>query len=165
MKTLSTEDLIASAKLGKHRSGCFVREGKLVYQMRYGYDLDKKMDKLLNALTDAELVELVESWIKFKKNVLVSVPKIDFTNSDEMLESITKYQAILDKWRTPIIKLVYQISEDEFPFTDHKDSRVNDLIMSGVQIQLERRNLRKLFGKVAEQLYPDAFSTEVKKRK
>jgi hypothetical protein len=149
----------------KHHSGAFLRNGKIVYQMRTHYARDRRLDKLLNPLTEDELAEVVKSWTVFEKMVIKCPIDIFIEDLTKLHNELLAYQDRLTKYRTPLIAEFYKISEDSFPFTDHRDNHVRDLISECVQDQLERRNLRRIFGKKAETLYSKVFKYEVIKPK
>lgn len=71
-------------KLNKHHSGAFLRDGKTIYTFRTGYHMDKEMDKLLNPLSEDELISLLKSWTSFKKNVINNPKLVLNINSDDI---------------------------------------------------------------------------------
>jgi hypothetical protein len=130
--------------------------------------MDKEMDKLLNPLSEGELTTLLKSWVSFKKNIINNPKLVLNINHDDIVKTMSilgMFDKELKKWRTPLIKKVYEISEYHFPFTDHRDMHVENLIRNNIIWQLERRNLRRIFGKSAEKKYPEYFNYETIKPK
>lgn len=152
---------ISDAKMTKHHSAAFIVDGKIKYSFRSGYQLDKKMDLLLNPLSEEQLIELLTSWRTYYKKI--EKLKLSFENFGELNTSLVKIVNFTNKYETELIKTIIELSSTEFPCTDHRYFHVNSLIVYGVKNQLERRNLRRIFGKSAETVYREVFAHEVVK--
>jgi hypothetical protein len=152
----------------KHFGSSYTVDGKKTVYPRTHYHRDREFDKLLNPLTEKELVQLVKDYQLYKKKLVNRTYfEIDdiIDNPKKFYASASRLQKALDKYRTPLIEKFRDLQKRFFLFTDHSDKVIESYLMESVQDQLERRRLRELFGEDAEKLYPYVYKSEVIKPK